>query len=75
VDSRANLTVLRLMNDYNSSNCTLVRESINLKRAIFHDAMRVYVTYVAERGNGTHFSMRRTNRQASCRKKVSNEHV
>ena len=65
VDSRANITVLRLMMDYDSRSCALQPEVINLKRAILHDAVRVYVTYVAERANMTHFSMRRTNRQVS----------
>ena len=65
MDSRANITVLRLMMDYDSRSCALQPEVINLKRAILHDAVRVYVTYVAERANMTHFSMRRTNRQVS----------
>lgn len=63
VDSRANLTVLRLMMDYKSRYCSLNPNSINLKRAIFHDAVRVYVTHVAERANRTYFSMREANRK------------
>ncbi|KAL8617120.1 hypothetical protein ACOMHN_014290 [Nucella lapillus] len=63
VDSRANITVLRLMMDYDSRSCALQPDVITLKRAILHDAISVYVTYVSERANMSHFSMRRANRQ------------
>ena len=63
VDSRANMTVLRLMMDYDSRGCSLSPDQINLQYAIFHDAVTVYDTYVAERANMTHFSMRQANRQ------------
>ncbi|XP_076446177.1 glutamate receptor ionotropic, kainate 2-like isoform X2 [Babylonia areolata] len=63
VDSRANITVLRLMMDYDSRSCTLEPEVINLRRAILHDAVSVYVMIDFERRNMSTFSMRRTNRQ------------
>ncbi|NP_001191542.1 glutamate receptor subunit protein GluR6 [Aplysia californica] len=68
-DSHANVTVLRLMMDYNSSFCGL-GENISLSRAAFHDAVRLYVhmyTTHALRlsmvGTGERVSMRRTVRK------------
>nr|KAG5709248.1 hypothetical protein BaRGS_018000 [Batillaria attramentaria] len=60
VDSRANITVLRLMMDYDSRSCALQPEMINLKRAILHDAAQVYLTQLAQREGEADFSMRRT---------------
>ncbi|XP_070198239.1 glutamate receptor ionotropic, kainate 2-like isoform X2 [Littorina saxatilis] len=63
VDSRANITVLRLMMDYDSGSCALDPEVINLKRAMLHDAVTVYREYVEKRDHKSHFSMRQINRQ------------
>ncbi|XP_055894617.1 glutamate receptor ionotropic, kainate 2-like isoform X4 [Biomphalaria glabrata] len=42
VDSYANVTVIRLMMDYNSMYCKLQHDYINLRRAVFHDAIMLY---------------------------------
>lgn len=60
VDSRANITVIRLMMDYDSRSCALQSDKINLKRAILHDAVQVYLTQLAQRAAMVRFSMRRT---------------
>ncbi|XP_059141818.1 glutamate receptor ionotropic, kainate 2-like [Physella acuta] len=63
VDSHANMTVLRLMMDYNSNFCSLESDYINLRRAVFHDAVRLYERMYSNRTrtNGTEkFNMRQT---------------
>lgn len=65
VDSRANVTVLRLMMDYNSKMCLLQPGVINLKRAILHDAVRVFSSQTL-RGRTANISRRHANTTVSC---------
>ncbi|ESP02133.1 hypothetical protein LOTGIDRAFT_111488, partial [Lottia gigantea] len=57
VDSRVNLTVLDLTADPDSISCHL-KKDINLKRAVFHDAVRLYVNL--KRNSNEDKSMRST---------------
>ncbi|RUS79115.1 hypothetical protein EGW08_013125 [Elysia chlorotica] len=47
VDSRANITVLRLMMDFNSEACTLGQADLSLEAAVFHDAVQLSAAFVA----------------------------
>ncbi|XP_046371985.1 glutamate receptor ionotropic, kainate 1-like isoform X1 [Haliotis rufescens] len=45
VDSKANLTILRMMMDMNSSACSLGMDNINLRRAILNDGIQYCYSY------------------------------
>ncbi|CAL1543624.1 unnamed protein product, partial [Lymnaea stagnalis] len=63
VDSHANVTVLRLMMDYNSKFCALDKDFINLRRAVFHDAIRLYDQMYGNRSETEKVNMRQTVRK------------
>ncbi|KAK3801150.1 hypothetical protein RRG08_006867 [Elysia crispata] len=62
-DSRANITVLRLMMDFNSESCLLNQGDMTLETAAFHDAVHLSAQFIAMKAasypNQRRFGMRK----------------
>ena len=67
VDSRANISVLRLMMDFNSESCLLSQADMTMEKVAFHDGVQLYSLLVDMKA-----SMDPSQRRFSMRKAVKN---
>lgn len=65
MDTRANITVLRLMMDFHSQLCQLQAGDISLKRAVLHDAAQVYRFRTMNHHGEVRYQMKQTNKQVN----------
>lgn len=65
MDTRANITVVRLMMDFHSQLCQLQAGDISLKRSVLHDAAQVYRFRTMNHQGEVRYQMKQTNKEVN----------